>query len=331
METMAAIWDRARANAARVVLPEASDGRVVAAAAIAAGERLATPVLVGAVKEIETLGGEVEADLTGVTVVDPATSEDLGRYAGILYERRKHKGMDTGEARELAVSPLYFGALMVGGGDADGIVAGAATTTADVLRSLIRSIGSREGVDCISSAFLMVLPAANGVERAFIFADPSVVPDPDAGQLASIAVASARTMERLTGLEPVVAMLSYSTKGSASHPRIDKVIEATKIARETAPGLVIDGELQVDAAIVPDVARRKAPGSRVAGRANVLIFPNLESANIGYKLVERLAGGRAFGPILQGLARPASDLSRGCRVDDIVNTIAMTAAQKEPV
>jgi phosphate acetyltransferase len=331
METMVSIWDRARANAARIVLPEATDGRIVAAAGIAAGEGLAAPVLVGGAAEIEKITGEVKADLTGVTIVDPSRGEDLDRYSGMLYERRKHKGMGTDEARELAISPLCFGALMVAARDADGIVAGAATPTADVLRSLILSIGSLGGVACVSSAFLMVIPEADGGERAFIFADPSVIPDPDAGELADIAVASARTMERLTGIKPVVAMLSYSTKGSACHPRIDKVIEATRIARETAPDLVIDGELQVDAAIVPVICEIKAPGSRVAGRANVLIFPNLESANIGYKLVERLAGGRAFGPILQGLARPASDLSRGCGVDDIVNTIAMTAAQKEPV
>lgn len=326
---MASIWALARAKAARIALPEASDERVVRAAAVAAREGLAVPVLIGKATEIEHLARDHGIDLAGVTVADPHENCRVDRYADLLFDRRKHKGMTRGEAADVATTPLYFGALMVACGDADGIVAGAATATADVLRSLIHSIGTAEGISCLSSAFLMVVFADDGSERDFVFADPSVVPDPSAEELAGIAIASAKTMKNLTGRPPCVAMLSFSTKGSARHPSVDKVVEATRIVRETARDVVVDGELQADAAIVPDVAKRKAPGSPVAGRANVLIFPNLDSANISYKLVERLAGARAFGPLIQGLARPASDLSRGCSADDIVNAIAMTAAQKE--
>jgi phosphate acetyltransferase len=330
MQTMASVWDRARANAPVIVLPEAEDERIVKAAAIAVREGLAKPVLVGRGPDIEAIAAKVGTDLARVTIADPDKSKALDAYGARLHDRRKHKGMTAAEALELARSPLYFGALTVAAGDADGIVAGAATTTADVLKAFIHAMGTAEGVTCVSSAFLMVLSLPDGGEKAFVFADPSVVPDPAPQELASIAVASARTMKSLTGQKPYVAMLSFSTKGSASHPMIDKVVEATELARRTEPELAIDGELQADAAIVPEIARKKAPGSDVAGRANVLVFPNLDAANIGYKLVERLAGARAFGPLLQGLARPASDLSRGCSADDVVNTIAMTGAQKAP-
>jgi phosphate acetyltransferase len=330
MKAMELIWKRARANSARIVLPESDDERVVQAAAVAAAEGIAHPVLVGQASAIETLADKSQTSLDGVEIWDPHETGRLQTYAQRLHERREHKGMKPDEAHEMAAQPLFYGALAVALDDADGIVAGAATTTADVLRAYIFSIGMAEGVKCVSSSFLMVLPGSDSSERSFVFADPSVVPDPDPEELASIAVASARTLKRLTGEIPYVAMLSFSTKGSARHPNIDKVMQATEIAKRTAPEFTIDGEMQADAAIVPDIARKKAPGSPVAGRANVLIFPNLDSANIGYKLVERLAGARAFGPLLQGLARPASDLSRGCRSDDIVNTIAMTAAQKEP-
>jgi phosphate acetyltransferase len=331
MQTMASVWKRARANASVIVLPEGDDKRIVEAAGIAEREGLARPVLVGKRPDIEALAKEVGADLGRVMVADPQASEALSAYSSRLYERRKHKGMTPTDALDLARCPMYFGALMVAAGDADGIIAGAATTTADVLRAFIISMGTAEGVTCVSSAFLVVLSQPDGSEKAFVFADASVVPDPTPEELASIAVASARTMKRLTGQTPYVAMLSFSTKGSAKHPSIDKVIEATELARMAEPDIAIDGELQADAAIVPEIAMKKAPGSDVAGRANVLVFPNLDAANIGYKLVERLAGARAFGPILQGLARPASDLSRGCSTDDVVNTIAMTGAQKAPV
>jgi phosphate acetyltransferase len=323
VDTMTSIHEKARAASRRIVLPEASDERVVRAASMVARDRLARPVLVGVADAVQGLATGIGVGLDGVEVLDPVLS-DRRRYAEALYNKRKHKGMTPEEADGLSATPLYFGSLMVDAGDASGVVAGAATTTADVLRAYIHCIGVAEGVCCVSSAFLMIVPSAAG-QRTFIFADPSVMPDPDPDELASIAVASARTMMSLTGLEPLVAMLSFSTKGSAEHPSIDKVRKATEIARGMVPGLKIDGELQADAAIVPEIARKKAPGSEVAGAANVLVFPDLNAANIGYKLVERLAGAKAIGPLLQGLAKPASDLSRGCRAEDIVDAVAMTA------
>jgi phosphate acetyltransferase len=325
---MESIRDRARGNPSLIVLPEAEDRRVVEAAIIVVKEHLARPVLIGARSRVEALAGSLGKSLGNVEIVDPTDSTLRTEYAEALYRRRKHKGLTSEEARALAGTPMYFGSLMVSQGAAHGIVAGAATSTADVLRALIHCIGTAEGICSISSAFLMVVPGSRGRERVFIFADASVIPDPTPEELAGIAIASAGTRKLLIGDQPSVAMLSFSTKGSATHPSADKVIEATQIAKRIDPHLVIDGELQVDAAIVPEVAERKAPASGVAGKANVLVFPNLDSANIGYKLVERLGGAKACGPLLQGLAKPASDLSRGCGVGDIVDVVAMTAAQK---
>jgi len=327
VRVMQSIWARARSNKATIVLPEGHDERIVRAAVTAAREGLASTVLVGDRDSMARMAGQIGIDLGGITVEEPGASERLEAYARLLFLRRKHKGVTEPEARELALDPLYFAALKVAAGDGDGFVAGAATATSGVLRALIHAIGAAPGVRVVSSAFLMIVPSASGEERAFVFADASVMPNPDPEELAAIAIAAATTYRGLTGDEPRVAMLSFSTRGSASHPDVDKVISATGKARRLRPDLKIDGEMQADAAIVPGVASKKAPESEVAGRANVLVFPDLDAANIGYKLVERLAGAEACGPLIQGLARPASDLSRGCSVDDVVDVIAMTAAQ----
>jgi phosphate acetyltransferase len=328
LDAMSAIWDRARECGARIALPEWQDARILAAALKARDAGIARPVLAGDPEEVDAQAESAGLDLKDLEVISPSGSGRAGDYADRLFERRKAKGMTREEAEKLALTPLYYAALMLAAGDVDGLVAGASTTTADVLRALIYCVGTAPGVKSISSAFLMLVPGREG-ERVLIFADASVLPDPNPVELAGIAIASAKTRRSLIGDEPYVAMLSFSTKGSASHPLVEKVIEATRLVREHDPGLKVDGELQADAAIVPSVGERKAPGSEVAGRANVLVFPNLDASNIGYKLVERLAGAKAYGPLLQGVGRPASDLSRGCSVDDVVNVIAMTAVQKE--
>jgi phosphate acetyltransferase len=301
--------DRLRHTAAklrmRIALPEAHEPRVCEAARILRDAGIAEPVLIGP-------GG-----------TDPATSPDLDRYAAHLYERRKGKGLTQAHATDLVRTPLYFAAVMTALGDADGCVTGADTTTADVLRAALHAIGLAEGEGTLSSAFLMEL--ADG--RVFTMGDCAVVPYPDARQLADIACQCAHTHRSLTGEEPRVALLSFSSKGSARHERVELVATALDIARRKRPALNIDGELQFDAAWVPEIGARKAPGSPVAGQANVFVFPNLDAGNIGYKLVERLAGATATGPVIQGLARPMHDLSRGCSIDDIVNTAAVAAIQ----
>ncbi len=314
------IKTKARNLKRHIVLPDATDERAIRAARICVDESLATISLIGDKQEIEKKAKEIGVNLDKVRIVDPATDNKLSDYTHLYFNLRKAKGIQFEEAQKTMKRPLFFGAMMVREGVADGSVAGSLSTTGDVLRAGIQIIGVAEGINIVSSFFLMLFPSTT-----YTFADCAVVPDPDADQLADIAIASAENHTKLTGEEARVAMLSFSTKGSASHPDVEKVQKATAVVRKKKPGLNVDGELQLDAAIVPSVGQRKAPGSSVAGSANVLVFPDLNSGNIGYKLAQRMAGAEAIGPVVQGLKKPAFDLSRGCSVSDIVNVVAINA------
>jgi phosphate acetyltransferase len=327
------IKDKARQDIKTIVLPETNDKRTLIAASHVLEEGIAKIIMVGNEEKIMDGARWLEVDLSGVTVVDPAKCDKFDDYVTLLYETRKAKGMTVEKARDiLSKDYLTFGVIMVKANDADGMVAGACHATADVLRPSLQILKTAPGVKLVSGFFILDVPNCTmGDNGTFLFADCGLNQDPTAEELAAIADTSAKSFKQLVESKPIVAMLSHSTKGSAKHPLVDKVAEATRIAHEQYPGLLLDGELQADAALVPSVAKSKAPESEVAGKANVLIFPNLDCGNIGYKLVQRLAKAEAYGPMLQGIAKPVNDLSRGCSWEDIVGVVALTAVQAQLV
>lgn len=329
MDILQQMRQRAIANPQRIVLPEGDEPRTLAAAEILLRDKVAKLTLIGNPATIRQMAAEQGyTHIEEATLFDPSDDAATEVYANLLFELRKAKGMTIEEARKKAKDPLYLGCLMIKNGDADGEIAGARGTTADTIRPAFQILKTKPGVGIVSGAFLMFTPAAQLGENGFlVFADCAVNPCPNAQELAQIAVSTAETARTLAGIEPRVAMLSFSTKGSAKHELIDKVTEATRIAKELAPDLMLDGELQADAALIESVGKLKAPESTVAGKANVLVFPDLQAGNIGYKLVERFSGANAIGPILQGIAAPVNDLSRGCKTDDIVQMVIITANQ----
>lgn len=332
MHLMDAIKEKAAKNIQTVVLPESYDERMLFAAQKIVEQSLAKVIILGNPDEVQATAREKGVSLAGVEIENPATSPRLAGYIDALVELRKSKGLSREDAEKLltANDNLYYAGMMVRQGDAGGEVAGATSTTGNVLKAAFQTVGTAPGIKTVSSYFFMITKTPSFGENGIIlFADCAVNPNPDAQALAEIAVATARNCKSFLDVEARVAMLSFSTKGSASHDDVDKVLSAIEIAKKIDPTLQIDGELQADAALLPKVGEKKAPGSPVAGKANVLIFPDLDAGNIGYKLVERVAGAEAIGPVIQGLAKPVNDLSRGCSIDDIVNVVAITAVQAQ--
>lgn len=329
MTLLEQIKQKAQEKYKTIVLPEGTEERTIQAVDILLKEKIANPILLGDESAVKAEAQKLGANIAGATIVNPATAPFFDEFVEKFYEMRKEKGMTLDKSKQLMLDPLFFGSMMVKENKADGEVAGAINTTGDVLRPALQIIKTAKGITAVSGAFIMIVPNCEfGDNGLFVFADCAVTPNPTAEQLAEFAFSSAETARNLCGIkEPKVGMLSFSTKGSASHDLVDKVAKATEIAQSRWPELPVDGEFQADAALVPKVGSSKAPGSVIAGKCNVLVFPDLQAGNIGYKLVQRLAKAEAIGPILQGMAKPVNDLSRGCSVEDIVNVVAMTAVR----
>ena len=330
MELMNKIFEVAKSNKKTIVLPEGTEDRTLVAVQEIQKQGFAYPVLIGNEDEINEKAKSLDVDLSGVKIIDPEKSDRLEAYVEAFYELRKKKGMTMEKADKIVRDPLYFATMMVKLDDADGMVSGAVHTTGDLLRPGLQIIKTAPGVSCVSSFFIMLVPGSKyGENGLLLFSDCAVNPNPNEDQLAAIAIATAETAKNLCKMEPKVAMLSFSTMGSADGELVKKVRKATEIAKELRPDLNIDGEVQLDAAIVEKVANQKAPNSKVAGKANVLVFPDLQAGNIGYKLVQRFANAEAIGPVCQGFAKPINDLSRGCSVEDIVGVVAITCVQAQ--
>lgn len=330
MSFIETIKQKAKQNIKTIILPESEDNRVLEGAAKVLKEGFAKIILIGNEEEIMKRAKENKFDISGAQIIDPKESDKYEEYANSFYELRKAKGVTPEQAKETLLEPIYFGMMMVKQGDADGLVSGACHSTANTLRPALQILKTAPGTKLVSAFFTMVVPNCEyGENGVFVFGDSGLVENPTADELSEIAISSSKSFRQLTGEEPKVAMLSYSTYGSAHSELTEKVVEATRLVKEKDPNLAADGELQLDAAIIPEVASSKAPGSNVAGKANTLIFPDLNAGNIGYKLVQRLAKAEAYGPLCQGIAKPVNDLSRGCNSDDIAGVVAITCVQAQ--